>query len=234
MINHHNIAAVKKFYKNLFDEVCEDTGWFLNFFLSRTNKEVFLNSYCNDIHPDLHIAFGETKLVLWEDSLPYVIKIPFNYFDPNNPNYCEIELINYRNVVKNSKKLADCFAWCDYLFDYLDVPIYIMEKAIVNEEEIESRAYDSAFNYSLNHSGIHNDDSPEYIEFCEKFSKSYYEMTYSDQMQCLLDEEWGAELGLAFDDYCQENEINDRHPGNFGYVDNHLVIIDYSGFFGDF
>lgn len=229
MINHHDPAAVKKFYKNLLDEACEDAEWLFNFFLNGADREIFKDGYCNDIHPDLHITFGETKAVLWEDSLPYVIKIPFNY---SITDYCELELVNYRNVVENSKKLADCFAWCDYLFDYYEVPIYIMEKVVVDEQEIESRAYNSAFNYSLNRSGIHNDNSPEYIEFCKKFSSSYYRMTCHDQMQYLLDEEWGPELGSAFEDYCEENSINDRHSGNFGYIGNHLVIIDYSGYFG--
>ena len=42
--------------------------------------------------------------------------------------------------------------------------------------------------------------------------------------------ECGKEEFYSLSDFCSEYEINDLHRGNVGYLDGHIVILDYAGY----
>ena len=42
--------------------------------------------------------------------------------------------------------------------------------------------------------------------------------------------ELGLDLFLQISNLLEEEEVNDMHGGNIGYMNGHLVIVDYAGY----
>lgn len=219
-MTHEELQVI---YRELLDRCCEDGLG--TFFETRDNEDLFRWLYQGSVD-DVLIESGATKVVLSYTDLPYVIKFCFS----GKTDYCKAEYENYV-AAKEIPEITDCFAWCDYLFDYRGFSIYVMEKIDCSEYLIEDRAYSASLESACQHEGI-CEDSEDYKRFCDEFSSSYYEWDADEQMIDLLEKEWGSEIAHTFNDFCWENGINDRHSGNWGYRGDHLVIIDYSGFYG--
>jgi len=215
-----NFYELKKFYREFLDKCCEDG---LSFF--ETGDVHDLTQWGVRVHkknPDwVSAEWGMTKFVLWENTKPYVLKIPFRgKMTFKDQDYCRIELRNYFRAYETP--IEDCFAWVDYLFEYHGCPIYIMEKVECDEERTESRAFSAYCSHSLSYlcGDISQEDMYDYFD----------DSNDRERMIGLLTEEWGEEKAENFLDFCSENNINDLHSGNFGYRNGMLVIIDYSGF----
>ena len=212
-------------YRELLDYCC---GNGLKFF--ETGDPNDLTEWLTGVLPSSVFGdFGETKAVLYDDELPYVIKIPLMRH-ANSKNYCDIELSNY-SAAEEIPEIAGCFAWMDFLFEYHGFPIYIMEKVDCDEEEVSSRAYDSSFKWACSQEGF-IEGSKEYEEFSEEFEDRYYDWSMEARMESFLEDEWTYQIFKIFQDFCWEHGINDLHAGNFGFRDGFLVVIDYSGYYG--
>lgn len=221
-----NLDFLKQYYKELLDD-CVVTG--LDFF--KTNDRDSFYNWSHKSHgcpEDVYSANGATKAVLWTDEMPYVIKIPFIDQMSCYRDFCELELINYK-LAQNCPQIADCFAWCDFLFYYYDTPIYIMEKADCDEDEIYSSAYDAALSESCASNSVRK-GSAGYNDYCEAFSEEWEWMDGTEQVGYLYYREWGIEIATLFEEFCSEHSINDLHSANWGYVNGRLVVVDYSGF----
>ena len=215
-----NYYELKKLYEELLDKCCADGLTFFN-----TGEAYDFTDWGNHIKKEendwIFVEWGMTKFVLWEETLPYVLKIPFRgRMHIKNQDYCKVELENYLKAYETP--IEDCFAWTDFLFNYHGYPVYIMEKVECNEEETEFKAFDAYCSNSL-------------FYLCGDLSREDMYNNFDDsndreRMIGLLSKEWGEEIAEDFLDFCNENNINDLHSGNFGYRDGQLVIIDYSGF----
>lgn len=208
------------FYTNLLD-MCVEGG--LDFFDTHSRDSFIDWHYNNDVY-EIHNEWGASRFVIWEDTLPYVIKIPFIERCTQYKNYCEIEVEICNRAMKTDIK--DCFAKTAFLCYYQDYPIYIMEKAICDEDGLYLSACEAAEN--------HKEVTEEFIARSEvDFSSSITSFSSMDsmtQMEFLKLEEWGEDVADRFFSFSKENNINDQHLGNFGYINNRLVIIDYCGF----
>lgn len=217
-----NMEELRAFYKDFLDELVENG---MSFF-EDTNRDALLDWCDNNSHDlDFYYANGATKMVFWEDEYPYVIKFPF--LDENHArDYCKQELANYQAAQKDYPEIVDCFAWCDYLFEYCGFPIYIMEKVDCDEATVSERAYSAAYNTAKDERFIKDDDE----DFDEEFSNEFYDWSGDEQTEPLLYEEWNWKVVDTFLEFCSIRDINDRHTANWGYRGSQLVIIDYSGF----
>lgn len=217
---------LKIFYKNFLDMCCA-TG--LKFF-ETGSREDYWNWWDNLSRKNSHIhtSSGASKMVLWEDELPYVIKIPFLDGRTDYRDYCRVELKNYK-VLKDFPEIIPCFAWIDYLFEYKGFPVYIMEKVDCDEDGIESAAYDSTLlRYCEEENLVEGSD--DYKEKIADFSDSFFSLWDGiEKMETLLIENWGHLIVEKFQDFCYEYNINDLHSANWGYRGSELVVIDYSG-----
>ena len=216
-----SIEELRIFYKDFLEKMV-DNG--LDFFEDKDENRFI--DWCEDNSRDLDFFFanGMTKIVLWEDELPYVIKIPF-LNEYHRTDYCKKEVENYKAARRDFPEILDCFAWCDFLFDFCGFPIYIMEKIDCDEVTLSDRAYSAAYEKFVSY-----DEGCEEEEVAEKFSNEYYNWSGDEQTESLIYEEWSFEKVQAFLEFCAIREINDRHVGNWGYRGDQLVIVDYSGF----
>lgn len=210
----YNIDELRIFYKSFLDDLCKG-GLDADVIASKDN---FIDwAYANNRKLDFFFSFGASKMVLWEDEMPYVLKIPF--LNDVDRDYCKIEIDNYKKAEK-IPEIAECFAWCDYLFELFGFPIYIMEKANCDEGEISEQAYSSAYEATCEYESVDE----------EKFSEDFYYWSDIEQMENLLCDEWTWRVFDKFLHFCEKNNINDRHTGNWGYIGDRLVIVDYSGY----
>lgn len=139
----------------------------------------------------------------------YVVKFCYEDFD-----YCEREYTNYLAAIEHN--LDVYFPFTDYLGNINGIKFFVQEYAICNEEEITSIWY-------------------------EKIRESYEsdgedEDEISDEIWAIIDDMEDDEgISLLFNcdellSFLSEYRINDLHQGNFGYINDKLVIIDFSGF----
>lgn len=170
---------------------------------------------------DIMIYCGMTKMAIVVEDFDYVIKIPFviETHLGTDADYCEIEYENYK--LAKEYGLARHFAACErlpayhfYSVDYdgdsvvIDIPLYIMEFAEVDEECTESLCSDCYICDS-------DDFSDDQKDAARIFSNYYTDDEVEDLVAFMAD-----------------NAITDIHCGNIGYINGVPVLIDYSGYMG--
>lgn len=166
---------------------------------------------------------GETKMVFWlSDNHDYVIKIPFltKYDGTPTFDYCRAEVRNFKKAIDAT--LDKHFAWCEKLMTYLGYPIYIMEYCDCDEYGLQDLIYEYGKQQQrimAEDDGIDEDD----------YQDDYYEDTSSEEaVWDYLCSVWDDADVVA--DFCFKNYITDVHSANVGWLNGHLVIIDYSGY----
>lgn len=217
---------IKAFYKDFLDDLC-DKG-LADFFTSPSRERI--DDWIDSPDCCINTAGGETKVVLWEDTLPYVLKIPCTYSkNCLDTDFCKKEVENYNAAC--DEDVDDKFAAIDFLFNFRNYPIYIMEKAECDADRIYDSAYSSALRNHLGDENVDEMTLDEREELEEGFSCDFDSWDSEDQMDSLLYDIWDYEEVDRFKNFCIDHEINDLHCGNYGYINNKLVAVDYSGFF---
>lgn len=221
-----DLAYLRQYYKEFLDDCCAHG---LDFFETNNRDNFYDWGYNGTERPDnVFCSSGATKMVLWDDEEPYVIKIPFIDERSGYRDYCEIELHNYEQA-HHFPEIVNCFAQVDFLFVYKNHPIYIMEKIDCDEQGIEDAAYDTSFVSFCDREGF-EEGSLEYEDARDHFSDEYYDWWEGiEQIEALFCDCWGGRIFDCFRDYCNFHNINDLHTANWGWRGSELVVVDYSG-----
>ena len=162
---------------------------------------------------DLEIQYGATKIVFIDLSDDYVLKIPMGKVD-----FCAIEVENYTKISTKypeyTKYLAECWYAGNFSTDDREIPMYIMQRADIDPEEVSDISYRS---YISN-----NPDDPDGEDYCWDESDVAYDCLYTIYGDVI------SELYEIFDEF----DINDIHTSNIGFIaGGKPVVIDYSGFY---
>lgn len=167
---------------------------------------------------------GASKLALIFKDFHYVIKIPFSgnyseddyeYGDFYNAgpwgswDYCEAE----ENIYQEAKKygIEACFAKTEKITTINKYPIYKQE-------------YVKVYDYGV--SSCHTKQDEEKVSsFCHK------EDFYACECNWLADvlAYFGEQIFNKLIFFIRDNDINDLHNGNIGYIGTRPVLMDYSG-----
>lgn len=186
-----------------------------------------------DILPDdFYFASGCTKLVMVHPALEnWVLKFP-TYISPNRmarfvvddeepaPDHCAQEVRNYERAVREG--LADYFAACYKLMDYEGCAIYIQEKASCDASQCSEIFYDSMSQ------GVDREEFEDEDEYCDYINNCVDEMTDEESLVAMF----GSNSVYAdeLDAFIHKYYIGDLHAGNFGFIGNRPVMVDYSGY----
>ena len=201
---------------------------------------------------------GATRFVYVNEDLPFVLKMPiipcFQDVDDRpveGASYCDREVNLYAKIRADYPDAADCFAACWYLGDYevagLGLPIYAMERMLINSVTNSTaamtyvssnwRALAAEDRYGLNINAL-GDDEAGYRVFLERASNrfSISETSYGPlSMRLFAEHYWGERRSEIVTQACTQLEIVDLHTGNYGIraADDwsSLCITDYAGFF---
>lgn len=219
---------INKYFLNLINGIIENKSeWSREALLCRVGYEYEESDALLEADVtsefNINIRHGASKLVIisndnHEYSERYVAKIPFNFAVMD---YCKEELKTYNSVLEDYESFKEYFAecWCAGLVDIKDndgflnhIPVYIMRRADVDENEVESSSYD----FWINDGGEPDCYDPEDNEEVINCFKNHY----------------GKELGEAIEEIIDMLEVTDLHSSNVGFIDGNPVLIDYSGYWG--
>lgn len=202
-------------FNGVLDSLCE-YGFFSNMedgFTKKYLSNLLCDSFYYHMESEVEIKYGSTKAVICLPNNEWVLKIPFSDYEFN---YCSLEEKNYISAKREG--FEDFMAETHYLMDFNGAPCYIMKKAEVGFDLLKKDMYSCL---------IEEGNSEEYAR-------------YNSELNCSGDEYVENLLGFHYDrkrldnflDFCEENDINDIHTGNVGYINGRLVVIDYSGYHG--
>lgn len=192
-------------------------------------KELSFSAWTNThkywlIDNNIFFDSGASKMVFIAHSIKnWVIKVPFLFSEKTSTgsrsllNACKAEAEVYEKAVENG--VDKYFAPMFYYKTVDGIPFYLQRKA---ECEID-RVTDTVYKY------VSNTYKREFFD-----SDEDYEDTINFEIDTMSDEDalcaffngWKNELM----DFLDEYEVNDFHAGNFGFINNEPVLIDYSGY----
>lgn len=226
----HNIEELRERFGHLLDVLCEDFN--LGDYIDGSCAE---DIECNweglsDAmdHHGIWTSCGATKFVIGDEDCDYVIKFcPIS----EDYDYCAREVEVYEEAARAG--YADKFAWCAKLFDYdfneyVTLPIYVMEWCKCDYDMISDEVDD--WDYTNYCKSKHIEKSDDALR--EYYNKARYEKRCSERMFAWANEHWAmtTEQVVQFRRFMYAMFINDIHPGNWGWCDNRLVLVDYSGY----
>lgn len=158
---------------------------------------------------------GMTKACLYHEVFgEYVAK-----FRTVERDYCEKEYQNY--LLAKDNGLEKYFPYTDFLGEFCNIKFFIQEKAICNDDYISDQLYKNMYE-----SYVGEPDLEELVE-SGYLADVVSDMDDEERLNCL----YGCDCDDLIE-FVNEYRINDLYEGNFGYIDNRLVIIDFSGFRG--
>ena len=149
---------------------------------------------------------GASRIVLVDDRCDWVLKI-----DANERNYTRTE-VQYFETASNLG-IEQCFVPaydCGvYDRDWIWLPIMLFKKC-----KCGMRTY------------------PEFDEVPDTISNSPLSERCLEIGMAFYDE-YGPEVCARLTQFLCDHDVNDLHLGNVGYIDGHIVLIDYAGFEDD-
>lgn len=155
-----------------------------------------------------YFADGACKGVFCFQGIDWVIK--FDYCNGNS--YCGRELENY--IAAKEAGLAHYFPETIALCNYDNIYFILQERCDCSEDEVQDVMFDSLKRrYEEWGDSVSNDDIWDEV----------YDIETHIALTCIFDD---PEL----DDFVDERHINDLHTANFGKIDDHYVILDFSGY----
>lgn len=230
----HNMEALRERFGKLLDTLCNDFG-LCDYVDGRCPEDIDCEwEGYNDAadHLGIWTSTGATKFVIGDEDCDYIIK-----FCPcsGDFDYCAREVEVYEEAVRAG--YADKFAWCAKLFDYdfngsFCLPVYVMEWCQCGYDQIDDEMDDWHYTKFCTSNGLKKTDDDAWDKYydskdrCRNWSERLMEWAYD----C-----WGLDfnapsMGDSIADFMRKMYINDIHPGNWGWHDNKLVLVDYSGY----
>lgn len=168
-------------------------------------------------------SYGATRLVVWDWDYPdFVVKIPLG---EDCVKYCEKEVDLYRAATVEG--VDRYFAWCSFIDNYDNYPIYAMEFVDCDSESIEDSCYTFAYKSWCEENGYDRFD----LDVSDKFNDIYYssEMRYDSAVDWFY-EQVSDVIEMTLRRFIGRNRINDLHAGNIGLLHDHVCLCDYAGF----
>ena len=184
------------------------------------------------------LASGVSKVAIIPKEKNYVIKIPYygkyrksngiKCFDPyfssisKSSDYCKSEEIIYNKAKANG--LDTFFAEIEQIGKIKSIPIYVQRKAVIFED-VYYPEDDEEENLNEHEISIFKTITTKYSDLVED---EYLALSWMKDFICSYGE-------LAFDklyNFLSDNNIQDLHSENIGYICEKPVLVDFSGFEG--
>ena len=230
----HNIVELRDRFKRLLDNLCER----YNFaeYIENEPEDLWndweeYDDAANDC--DIWVSTGCTKFVIGDGNNDYIIKFQPPCVANEGYDYCGREVEIYKAAME--KGFEDKFAWTDFLFDYhfndsICVPVYVMEWCQCSYDMIDDEMDDWHYTRFCSSNGITKGDDEAYERYTD--SRDNCDVSYSERMLEWAFDCWGGEYSSSSDFviFMRNMFINDIHAGNWGWCNNRLVLVDYSGY----
>lgn len=162
---------------------------------------------------DVYVASGASKVVFWTDCGNSVFKMGFNKL---RCDYCGLEAEYFAEAKRLG--LDEFFAGTEFVMWCNNIGVYVAERAEVSFERLSNDLYEKLESDGMEVDRIFDtiDEADSCCEFMDWLIPYYTDSEKADELF----------------EFLNENNINDLHSGNIGYIGNRLVLIDYSGYRG--
>ena len=153
---------------------------------------------------------GISKACIWHDDLVnWVIKVGFTQKGPREKkDYAAKEYENYLLAVEAG--LSYYFPETVFLGVFGGRPFYLQQYAECDESQVSFEWHER-----LRERGYYESDEDIWAEIDEMCDSEKAELSFHDE---------------ELVNFLCENHINDLHEGNFGYIGDRMVIVDFSGY----
>jgi hypothetical protein len=164
---------------------------------------------------DIWEEAGCTRTVIITPDSNYVFKIQIDNHE-DGIDYGDNEEYVYNKAVENH--VERFFAWTANIGRFGATSVYAMEKVDVCADRISNESY--SFHAECVH--YEEDYEDEYCDPGDEYSSTYGMFQFAESVD-------GDEIWEAYNLLMSLN-VNDCHPGNWGYRGNMLVLTDYAGY----
>ena len=193
--------------------------------IERTNSVIedgegfywFVASSCFCRNYKIKVESGCTRGVIIPPNENYIIKFDIDWKD----HFCEVEALNYRKAKRAG--LEKFFAAMRFLvrfnFGGFRMDFYIQEKVdemMVDNNSIYRSDYDCSEDYEA---ALEEGEASESNEDCVPYGWADRVIDY-----------FGSNTYYRIIDFLNDNDINDVHSGNVGFMGDRCVIFDFAGY----
>ena len=162
---------------------------------------------------DFWVSSGVTKVCIGHSDLcGWVIKV--GYTENVSKDYATYEYEVY--CAAEEAGLARYFPKTLYLGKFYGRPFYIQQEAQCDKDQITSDWYERLRD-QYDEDGEEYDDDAIWYDIDNMQTEDKAMLCFGDDELC---------------DFLNEHEVGDLHEGNFGYIGDCLVIVDFSGYQG--
>ena len=210
----------------------------LNDLKTSANFDAFLNGslsysdwcfeHMQNVPDYIGISAGCTRLAFWDrDELDYVYKINIYTYE-GEIDYTQQEAWLYERAVE--ERVEDCFAWVGKVIDDGMHSVYAMEFCNVDSYMLSSESWEYHAKLACEEEGydwehLTEEQRQEITDIVEES-----EYSHTEGMLDYAHEHMDDDLFYRFCAFINKYGINDLHAGNWGFYNNHLVVVDYAGY----
>lgn len=225
----HDMEQIKATWNTIKKRLIEESG-FEDFLRGKVNFCDWRYHQCKHLPEGVWGAAGATRMVFGLDSDQTVVFKMLK--DRDDINYNESEVFIYQRAVEAG--LSQWFAWTTKVdtinYDGVITEIYAMEYCDVDGDQLENASYELAVQEYLADEGLtleemSNDDRENMYDMIDSS-----ECGDSDGIQHYMFAIYDIDDMDALYSFIDDYNINDTHAGNWGYLNNHLVLVDYGGY----
>ncbi len=198
----------------------------LGLFNTKTPEEVdcFKKDYLYQL-ADLGVQLyhGLTKCVIVSNMIEHLV-IKFGLYSRDTKDYMDVEYDNYYLAIDAGwDKFLAATEWGGTTSNGHN--FYFQEKCSTDGDNKSSALWEYCYNT------IDKEDNESDEEYSDRISDAVSEIDSDDAIWAFMGNDYTCNEIDDFLWWCDENNINDLHVGNFGMnEEGHWVIIDYSGF----
>lgn len=236
---NYDITKIKEEARTLVNELITTTQF--ESVLKGTMSAAQWEYQYHDVLRAAHIRYasGASRGVIWhETSKDFVFK-----FDLEDDGTCWKEFNVYRNACELG--LDEYFAWCAPVYKHTyqvegcdacsSITFYAMEYCDTNLERTSAKCIaalaDRAYRF---HPNWDRSDPSSHEAALSEASEWYSNADFCDddasfEFAGII---WGEDAADEVQGLLWDNDVNDFHSGNWGWLNDHLVLTDYAGYHG--
>lgn len=181
-----------------------------------------LDEFANNHRRHIVISSGETRYAIIFKRDDFVLKIP--RYGNCQEDYCQAEIRAYESAKK-------------FHVERVLLPIELYHTTTTGISIYKQPKYSfstSDGTYNCNYSAyLSNRNTPEHKPIIHKITRECYDgRRISKQWMARVLQLYGKKFCRSFEAWTMENNVNDLHNSNTGWLDNKPIILDYAGYRG--
>ena len=183
-----------------------------------------LYEFADNHRRDIIISFGETRYAVVFKRDNFVLKMPRYGYENCKEDYCQAEIRAYESAKK-------------FRVERILLPIELYHTtttgiAIYKQPKYSFSTGDGEYNRCYD-SYLNRRNTPYHKPIIRKVTNECYDgCRISRQWMARVLQLYGKKFCRSFEAWTMENNVNDLHNSNTGWLDNKPIILDYAGYRG--